>query len=207
MSDAPPVAALIFDLGNVLLPFDHGRMTTQTAKLLGIDAAQLDAFWFGEDQLFWRMENGEFDSRELHRLLSDRFAPSDYDAFAAAASDIFNPDTAMADLVQSLDAGGYRLVLLSNTSDLHIDFIRRTYDTLQPFDALTLSYEVACSKPEPAIYEHAIAQTGHPAAACLFIDDRPENVAGAEAVGLRAHQFKDAATLRGWLREHGVAVA
>ena len=198
--------ALIFDLGNVLLRFDHGRMTAALGERYGCDASEIEAFLFGDDRRLWHMEDGAFDSRSLHEELNGRFRPIEYDAFFAAGGDIFEDGPEMADLVRRLKAAGYRLVVLSNTSDLHIGYVRQNYATLEPFDALTLSYEVKSSKPAPAIYEHAIAQAGTTAAHCLFIDDRAENVAGAEAVGLRAHLFCDQAGLEAWLRKHGVRV-
>src|SRR3546814_18251843 len=50
-------------------------------------------------------------------------------------------------------------------------------------------------KPDPAIYALATARFGIDPAGALFIDDNPANVAGAEAAGIAAHRFVDAAGL------------
>ena len=60
------------------------------------------------------------------------------------------------------------------------------------------------TKPDAAIYLLAIERFGMPAEALLFVDDSAKNVAGAEAVGIRGHLFRDAETLRGELRQLGL---
>ena len=200
------VRAIIFDLGNVLLPFDHGKMTRQLAAVLQADPSELATFLFGPDEWFLKLENGDFPLDEAHRRLCERFADCSLDEFANAGGDIFVYDEPMHRLTRTLKELGLRLVLLSNTSALHIDYVRRTYDTLEPFDELTLSYQVQASKPDSAIYRHAIGQAGCEATECLFVDDRADNIAGAEAVGLRSHLFRGIGELLPWLRSQGVAV-
>ena len=205
-TEQPSVRAIIFDLGNVLLPFDHGKMTRQLAAVLDADVDELTAFLFGPDEFFLKLENGDFTLGDAHRRLCERFSDCPFADFADAGGDIFVYDEPMHALVRSLKGLGLRLVLLSNTSALHIDYVRRTYDTLQPFDALTLSYQVQASKPDPVIYRHAIERTGCDVAECLFVDDRADNIAGAEAVGLRSHLFCGIEGLTPWLQSCGVAV-
>jgi HAD superfamily hydrolase (TIGR01509 family) len=59
-------------------------------------------------------------------------------------------------------------------------------------------------KPSKEAYLGATAALGVAPADCLFVDDRRENVAAAEAVGMKGHLFHDAPTLRGALVEAGV---
>jgi HAD superfamily hydrolase (TIGR01509 family) len=73
-------------------------------------------------------------------------------------------------------------------------------------DVVVASCHLGVRKPEAAFYTSLLARLGRPADEVLFVDDREVNVAGAEAVGLRAHRFVDAATLRRWLRDQGVGV-
>jgi len=96
--------------------------------------------------------------------------------------------------------------LLSNTNALHIRAIRRKYDILDNLDGLVLSYEAGALKPEPEIYEYALRKAGISAGEALFIDDLAENVAGAERLGIRAHQFNEVRNLVIFLRENGLGV-
>jgi HAD superfamily hydrolase (TIGR01509 family) len=59
-------------------------------------------------------------------------------------------------------------------------------------------------KSEPAIYRRALDILGRPARRILFIDDRPENVAGAVAAGMKAIRFEGAEALRRELRNYGI---
>jgi putative hydrolase of the HAD superfamily len=72
------------------------------------------------------------------------------------------------------------------------------------FDVALSSCYLGLRKPEPAIYRRALDILGRPAERILFIDDRTENVAGAEAAGMKAIQFKGSDSLRGELVSLGV---
>lgn len=61
-------------------------------------------------------------------------------------------------------------------------------------------------KPDPAIYQLCLARNGLAAADCVFIDDSPYNVAGANAVGIDGIRFTDPETLRRDLAARGVPV-
>ena len=63
------------------------------------------------------------------------------------------------------------------------------YPFLRRFDAAHVSAHLRLLKPDPAIYAAVEARTGLPPEAHLFVDDRAENVAAAEARGWRAHRF------------------
>ena len=58
--------------------------------------------------------------------------------------------------------------------------------------------------PDAAIYRLALDRFGLQPGEALFIDDVAANVAGARAVGMHAHQFIDASTLRVELEGYGL---
>ncbi len=53
-----------------------------------------------------------------------------------------------------------------------------------------MSSEMGCRKPDAAVYQAVVAAIGGPAEQIVFMDDAPENVRGAAAVGLRATLVK-----------------
>lgn len=69
---------------------------------------------------------------------------------------------------------------------------RRMIDPAGLFDALVLSFEVGCRKPERRIFEIAAEAAGVPAEACVLIDDSAANCAGAEEAGWQAVHFTGA---------------
>ena len=72
------------------------------------------------------------------------------------------------------------------------------------FRDIVVSGEEKLLKPDPAIYWLALDRFRLRPADALFIDDRQINVAGAEAIGMRAHLFTDAEGLRERLRSEGL---
>jgi putative hydrolase of the HAD superfamily len=72
------------------------------------------------------------------------------------------------------------------------------------FNVALSSCYLGLRKPEPAIYHRALDILGRPAERILFIDDRMENVAGAEAAGMKAIRFEGAEGLRTKLISLGV---
>jgi HAD superfamily hydrolase (TIGR01493 family) len=74
-------------------------------------------------------------------------------------------------------------------------------------DEIVASCHLGHRKPDPAFYRALLERLGLPADEVLFVDDRDENVLAAQEIGLRSHRFADAAGLRAWLADAGVAVA
>ena len=70
-------------------------------------------------------------------------------------------------------------------------FRQRFAATLDRFDALVLSYEVGCMKPDARFYEACAKAAGVSAGSCIFIDDMAVNVEGARAAGLQGLHYVD----------------
>src|SRR6185295_12768032 len=96
--------------------------------------------------------------------------------FCNTWTSVFLPNLLVSeDLIAALKQR-YPLILVSNTNEAHIEFIRQKYSVLKYFDKQILSYEVGSLKPDPKIFECAIAASGLPAEALFFTDDRDENI-------------------------------
>ena len=56
-------------------------------------------------------------------------------------------------------------------------------------------------KPDPAIYRRLCDRFSLEPSECLFIDDLPRNIRGAESIGMQGYCFQDgdAARLRSYL--------
>jgi HAD superfamily hydrolase (TIGR01509 family) len=67
-----------------------------------------------------------------------------------------------------------------------------------------VSCRTGVRKPDSTAYLGAAQQLRRPPHECLFVDDRASNCVAAEAIGMPAVQFTDAAALREALRERGV---
>ena len=198
-----PIRAVIFDMGNVVLPFDHMRAAHAAAANSDLSPRAVYDRVFGSG-LVARYDLGAVGTRAF--LKAAREAVGFRGALADLRrcwNEIFHPSPAMERLVHRL-AGRYRLVLLSNTNRSHFEYARRTYPIIRTFRRRVLSYEVGLAKPDPAIYRLAVAKAGVPADACLYIDDIPAYTAAAADLGIRAVTFRGVTDLRRRLRRAGL---
>jgi putative hydrolase of the HAD superfamily len=91
--------------------------------------------------------------------------------------------------ITQLRAAGIFTGLLSNLPSPLAHALRAAPGFLDHFDQVTFSCELGVIKPHPEIYRHAIVNLKIAPADGLFIDDRPQNIEGARAAGLRAELF------------------
>jgi putative hydrolase of the HAD superfamily len=200
------IRAVVFDFGNVLGYFSHRRAAEQLAAYSRTATADDILALLFDGQLEDDYESGRLSSAELLAELRRRFGLVGSDAdLGKALADMFTPNAEVCALIPHLKTR-YRLLLLSNTNELHYRQFRAQFaDTLEHFHALVVSHEVGHRKPSPAIYRHAQGLAGCPAEHCLFIDDLPANVAAAVACGWQGIVYRQGDDLRELLLRAGVA--
>jgi FMN phosphatase YigB (HAD superfamily) len=120
----------------------------------------------------------------IRRLITMIFTPA-----TIIATRKLIPDSVA--LVRWCKKEGHKLYILSNWDALSFEFLRKKYAELfDLFDGIVISGDLKLIKPQPAIYQHLLAKYQLEAAECVFIDDRPENIAIAAQLGIHAIQFK-----------------
>ena len=198
------VRGVVFDVGNVLFTWDPRFLYE---RLIDDDRA-LDAFLRDVVTHEWHFQHDAGrpfaeTSAELiaehpqHRELIEAWGPRFNES-------VGGPVPGMAELVEDLDANGVPLFAITNFSGEFWTPFRDEQRVFDCFRAIVVSGAERLVKPDRAIYDLAIRRFGMPAEALIFIDDRAENVAGAQAAGMRGHLFRDAATLRAELLELGL---
>jgi glucose-1-phosphatase len=177
------IRAITFDFGKVIGFFDHRLTSQRLAAHSTLPPDELHAQLYGGD-LEEAYERGRLSTAEFLALARDRGRLTcDEDLLGTAWADIFWRNEDVIALLPHLKPH-YRLLLGSNTNELHSrQFLRQFEDALSLFDHLVLSHQVRTRKPEPEFFRHCQRLAGCPPSACLFIDDLPENVAGARACG------------------------
>jgi putative hydrolase of the HAD superfamily len=106
--------------------------------------------------------------------------------------------------VYAVQDAGFRIGILSNMGEDLLKYMRQEFGWLGRFDHHTWSCELNIAKPDPAIYLHTCKKLGVTPEQSLFIDDKPENIAAAESVGMAAIQFSTVAALREELERRGL---
>ncbi len=189
MEQAPArVRAVIFDFGGVLCFHPDEPRWRRAAETAGVPISEFkSAFWANrirydaglcEPEEYWqavaRTARTQFEESKIPRLIRLEIELwHQYDSRVLAWAD-------------QLRAAGYRTAILSNLPRPLGEELRATPGFLEHFDHVTFSYELRKVKPQPEIYLDAIAGLGVEPAQALFLDDRPDNVEGALAVGLPA---------------------
>jgi putative hydrolase of the HAD superfamily len=185
------VRAVIFDFGGVLCFHPTEDRFTRIADLFGISTLDLlRIFW--ENRLDY--DAGLLDSRAYWTRIAQAAGRPIDDALLRTLVQYEvelwnNYDQRILHWATRLQSRGIRTAILSNLPRSLGEALRATPGFLDPFDHVTFSYELKVAKPEAAIYYDAIRGVGVPPAEALFLDDKPENVEGARAVGLKAEIY------------------
>jgi len=193
-----PVTAIIFDLGKVLIDFDHRILCRKISLLAGKTPGEVYGLFF-ESALIKSFEEGALSPESFYmavRRLIELDIP--FEQFCLIWNSIFyvtDENRAMYELMRALSPR-YTLALLSNTNELHYAYLKTEIPVLGLFRHLFVSCEMGVTKPDPHIYLRVLAALGVEPARVFYTDDRPEMVAAACAVGIRGFVYTGSARLK-----------
>ena len=155
------------------------------------DVTDRDAFWAS----YWQ-HRPEYDRADLtaeqywHAVLGRPMESNRLGRVVAAdVGSWLHPNPASLEAVTDLRDRGIGLALFSNAP---VELARELQDTpwLEPFSRKFFSCRLRAVKPDAVAYRAVIDELGAQPADVVFVDDRPANVAGASAVGIRAFLFE-----------------
>jgi FMN phosphatase YigB (HAD superfamily) len=198
------IRTLIFDLGQVVIPFDWKRGYGALAEFSPYPPEEIRRR-IKETGLFGIFERGQIEPGDLARRLSavlDMNVP--FERFREIWSSIFLPETILPDQMLAGLHANYWLLLLSNTDVIHYGWVAEKYPIMRHFDHCVLSFELGLRKPEPGIYQEAIRQAGCEPSEIFFTDDLGENVEAARLAGIDAVQFQSLEQLERELTSRGI---
>ncbi|HWY46427.1 MAG TPA: HAD family phosphatase [Bryobacteraceae bacterium] len=198
------IKAILFDLGNVIVPFDFKRAYAKLGPLCSCPVTEISARLRSTD-LVSRFETGRIAAEpfvaELSTLLDLK---TTYSEFCDLWTSVFFEDTLVPESLIAGLHGRHRLVILSNTNPIHFSMLKARYPVFRHFDDFVLSYQVGALKPEPEIYQEAIQRAGCRPDECFFTDDIAVNVEAARNHGMDAVQFLSAEQLEQELKARGL---
>ncbi len=199
------IRSIISDLGKVLVLFDNAifyrKISEYTPHSLSDIAARVNV----HSSIAQAFETGRMSPRRFYAAACQALdAHLGYAEFFAIYNDVFTLNPPIIKILDRLKSC-YRLVLLSNTDRERFKFIRQRFPEVFLFDAYVLSYEVGSCKPERRIYEVALEKAQATPQECVFIDDLPENISAAQALGIRTVHFLEQTDLEKELRDLGIS--
>jgi HAD superfamily hydrolase (TIGR01509 family) len=177
---------VVFDLGKVLVDFDYSIAVRKIAARSGKSTVEIaDALLLSRfilDYEYGKLTREQF-FQQIQPVTGFKGTLEEFGNFFA---DIFTEIPPMIELHSTMRQRGFKTYIFSNTNDLAIEHIQRNFPFFRNFDGYIYSYEVRAMKPESKIYEALERLSGRRGGEIIYLDDRPENVAGGVARGWRA---------------------
>ncbi len=193
---------IAFDLGNVLIPFDHMKACRALGVTYSLDPQYVYERIF-EGSIVPNFDLGNLSPSDFTQECSDALKVNlNEDELVDAWSNIFSHDPDMEKLIEEL-AENADLCLISNTNCWHYNSVLRDFPFVEHFPRKLLSYKIHKLKPDPEVFRLALRWTQR-GQINIFIDDIEENVNSAAAVGFNAIHFSGIVSLRESLRRLGV---
>ena len=180
--------ALVFDLGNVLLPIDLDK-TFDAFALYTNHYSAVDIKQITQEEGLWALyEAGIQTDQEFEELIINRFhLTCTSEEFKLAFNALLlSFDETLAQYVHSLRSS-FPLYLLSNTSNIHSQlFLQTSYPNFDIFDAfrhIYLSFKMGVVKPNKSIYEQLVNNSQLHDHHIVFFDDNIQNIESARDFG------------------------
>lgn len=180
------IKAIIFDFGNVFLNLDIEKGIKDSLKYFKIDSLTDEMLTY--NHLY---EKGLISTETFLGFYSNRFPKLSHHSLIQLWNSILKdfPKHRLKFLQNLAREKKYKLILLSNTNELHIDWVKTNipdYEIFKNcFDAFYLSHEIGLRKPESSIFKFVLNKNHFMAHECLFIDDTKEHILSASKMGIQ----------------------
>ena len=200
------VKCVISDLGKVLLFFDNFIFFRKIAECSPLSAEDIAERFHRHRELIRSFDTGKIEPADFYAEVVQKLeAKVGEKSFFLMYNDVFSLNPPVLDLLRKLRTN-HQTILLSNTDVERFGFIRKKFPEILLFDQYVLSYEVGYMKPHPEIYAEALKKARVPAGECVFLDDLPENIEGAQRLGMNAILYGHRTDLEVRLKQLDVAI-
>ena len=203
---AKEIKAVIFDLGNVLIGFDHTIAVKKILKHTPKKSRDIYDLFFDSD-LTQEFEKGKTGTLEFFQQVQAALELKiSYGEFLPIWNEIFFSKPESEDFVGSLNSG-IKLALLSNINQLHYEYIREEFSStiglFEP-DKIIPSFRTGFIKPDKEIYDLALKALDVPRESVVYVDDRLDLIEAALSYGIKSIQFKSAKELKQKFQDLGI---
>lgn len=202
------ITTIFFDIGNVLVGFDHHLIWQRLAQYSTFTA----------DDLARRVQAaGLMDLHETGKLGPTEFfervqacghlsAALSFEEFCRLWADIFWEQTPVIELASQLRRR-YQVWLLSNTGEIHWVWLLQRFPIFSQVYDQILSFQVGAMKPAPAIYQAALRRAQAAPDHCVYIDDIPDYAAASRAHGIHGIHYQSPEHLSQALHRLGITIS
>ena len=200
------IKCVISDLGKVILFFDNSLFFRKMAEFSPYSAQDITERVHRHMDLIRLFDTGKIEPEEFYEQVTLKLeAKIPQDTFFRIYNDVFSANPPVLNLLKRLKTN-CKLILLSNTDVQRFGFIKKNFPEILLFDDYVLSYEVGYMKPHPEIYTIALKKARVRAEECVFLDDLPENIEGAQRLGMNAILYGPQPDLECRLKQMNVSI-
>lgn len=184
-----------FDLGNVIIPFDHStianRLIDYSEKQEEFTIQHIHNFLYQTAEIEHLYEEGKITTDEFIKAICDKFSLTiTKDRFKEIFCDIFfDAHYETVEIIKRLKEQKFKLILISNTNEMHFEYIKRRYEVINYFDEFLLSYKVGVRKPDKKIFYELINLSNCAPYEIFYTDDIEEYVKSASELNISTYHF------------------
>lgn len=190
--------AIIFDLGNVLIDFDHTIAARKISSLTTKTSKEIFNLFF-DSELTGLFEEGKISPQDFHAEVKKMLSLElDYTDFLPIWNEIFffTPKNRFVYNLAKTLKSHYKIALLSNINILHFEYLKNNFPVFDAFDHIIASFEVGFKKPHPLIYQKTLEILGVLPQTVFYTDDRAELVEKASELGIASFCFESVDKLK-----------
>jgi len=200
------IKAIIFDLGNVLIDFDHMIAARRISHFCAKSPQEIFSLFF-ESKVTTLFEGGKISPEDFFLRVKEMLKLSiGYETFVPIWNEIFflsAKNRAVFNIANIL-SGHYKTAVLSNINILHFEYVKGHFPIFSVFFRVFTSCQMGLTKPDPSIYRKVLEDLDLSADEVYYTDDRKELVESAKKLGIKASVFSGSKELREDLAGAGI---
>ena len=182
------IRVLFIDLFGVLIGSNENSILKYVGENSECDLLTIKSVIFGE--LCMQLERKEISFNEYYQIILSKLNCNlDFITFQSIW---INMEMGLLPMTQYISkySKHFKLYILSNTTNRHINIIRKKYPFISQFDGIITSEQAGAHKPDQKIFEYASQLVNQKFKHCAFIDDCSFNVQAALALGINSHLYQ-----------------
>ncbi|MCG2714123.1 MAG: HAD family phosphatase [Candidatus Omnitrophica bacterium] len=201
------IKVVLFDLGKVLVDFDHKRAAERISAFCDKSGLAIYNLFF-DSPVTLAFEEGKISPGKFYQQVKEMLdLKLSYESFVPIWNDIFflSPKNRMVYALANSLKANYKTALLSNINVLHYEYLKKNFPVFDVFHHLFLSYDLGVAKPNKLIYQKVIKELGIFPEEIFYTDDRAELVDSAVSLGIKGCIFSNYKQLICDLQDAGVS--
>jgi len=191
-----------FDLGSVLINVNIDKFFVSFSRLANISLETVLKKSVSLKNVASEFNCGLIKPVDFYNKICNGFGNISFKDFTDAYTNIFSLNEEIAFMATKLKEF-VRLSIISNTDELHFEYILQHFPIMKLFESPTTSYQANILKPAKEIFLYALEKVQLTPAECIFIDDNVENIMAANEIKLKGIHFTKVEKLKNDLVNYG----